>query len=104
MANLAKYNEASRLNQIEYRAKLKARVYQQYGGKCAHCGYDGPDWEIDHVEGDGNQHRRDVINQKGSGNHFYLWLQRNGWPTDPPLQILCVPCHAIKSKAERTGV
>jgi 5-methylcytosine-specific restriction endonuclease McrA len=78
-----------------------------YGdGSCAECGSrpeDVAELELDHVNGGGNEHRLTVLGHSGAaGRRFSRWLKINGWPTDPPLQTLCVVCHREKSNQENT--
>jgi hypothetical protein len=51
--------------------------------------------ELDHVNNDGNAHRREL---GGSGERIFKWAIKNGFP--PTLQILCANCHKVKT---RTG-
>lgn len=52
-----------------FRAKIKTKSIQQYynlreavhvafGGQCKWCGYSGPAWHLDHVNGDGDLERK----------------------------------------------
>jgi len=77
-------------NVHKYRKLMKRSVIKHYGGKCACCGEDILKFlAIDHIEGNGNKHRRE-INLK-SGSSFYTWLKRNGFPEG--FQILCHNCN-----------
>lgn len=71
--------------------KLRAAVFDHYGWACACCGStERP--SIDHVNGDGVEHRRSVgIN---TGTKTYHWLIANGFPEG--FQTLCGPCNASK--------
>lgn len=73
----------------ENRQKLRDNVFAHYGGYCcACCGETTPEFlSIDHVNGRGNQHRRQV----GSGGTFYNWLRRNNFP--PGFRVLCFNCN-----------
>jgi hypothetical protein len=51
------------------------------------------DLTLDHVNGGGGKHRKQI---GGSGVLFYRWLVRNGFPDDPPLQVLCGKCNSSK--------
>ncbi|KKN70862.1 hypothetical protein LCGC14_0426450 [marine sediment metagenome] len=67
-------------------------VLKHYGGKCICCGENGPCFlAIDHIEGDGNTHRK-AIGKYGSG--FYKWLVDNDFPKE--FQILCHNCNMGK--------
>jgi hypothetical protein len=55
---------------------------------CACCGEMNLEFlSIDHINGGGNQHRREV----GRGTSFYLWLIRQGFPTG--FRVLCHNCN-----------
>lgn len=76
-------------------AKLKAEVFEQYGGRvCACCGEkkDIRFLHIDHTDGGGNQHRKSIGGH--SGGKFYRWLKRNGFPRG--YQVLCADCNTAK--------
>lgn len=74
--------------------KLRETLVRGYGGRCVCCGEDDPNViELDHVGGDGNQHRRSASPQS-----IYRWAIRNDFP--PTLQLLCANCHTAKT---RTG-
>jgi len=60
-----------------------------YGGSvCACCGEtDIRFLTIDHVDGDGAQHRKLI----GGGGNTYKWLRQNGYPSG--FQVLCYNCN-----------
>jgi hypothetical protein len=74
------------------RAKLKAEIMSHYSGgtvSCT-CGYnDIRALSIDHIEGGGTQHRKEIA----SGG-LYRWLKKNGFPEG--YQVLCMNCQFIK--------
>lgn len=79
----------------EWDRRLKEEAILHYGGECACC----HETQIvvltlDHVDGQGAQHRRDT--GCGSGGRFYRWLRARGWPNDPELQVLCFNCNQAK--------
>lgn len=77
-------------------AELRAAVLAHYGDRCACCGATER-LTIDHVNGDGAAHRAAVIGiPDTAGWHFYAWLVAEGFPDDPPLQVLCWPCNSSK--------
>ena len=83
--------ENSRKNRPQQRQELKDEVFRAYGGQCACCNEDEPLFlTIDHINGDGAAHRREVGTQ--GGTHFYSWLKREGYPSG--YQILCYNCNA----------
>lgn len=78
-----------------YRAEVKLDVLRHYSGlevpACALCGKTDLDvLVIDHINGGGCQHRKD-IGIKGGGHGFYQWLRRNGYP--PGFRVLCNECN-----------
>ena len=75
--------------------RLKKELIAAYGGMCTICGEDH--WEflcLDHVNGDGNEERKD--NGNLSGYLFYAKLRRRGYPKDG-YQLLCYSCNMAKS-------
>jgi len=95
------YYHKHRLELVEYKyaraVALKIEVLTHYGkGECACvvCKYNNLDaLSIDHINGNGNVHRQTLGNNQ-TGNHFYLWLKRNGYPEG--YQTLCMNCQWIK--------
>ncbi len=65
-----------------------------YGGNpptCKCCGESQIEFlSIDHVNGGGNQHRKEL----GHGVHFDKWLIDNGYPEG--FQVLCHNCNLAK--------
>lgn len=73
-----------------YREKLRAEVFEAYGGTvCACCGDNHPEFmTIDHINGDGAAHRREI----GKSTYkLLLWLKKSGFP--PGFRILCMNCN-----------
>lgn len=83
----------------DYKLKLKLEVLEAYGGAvCAVCGETDLDLlQLDHVEGGGRQHRREL--DTSGGYEFYLRLKSDGFPQIPPMQVLCAN-HNIKAYAD----
>ena len=77
------------------RAHARQEVINAYGGKCACCG-ESDIWflTIDHIDGGGRQHRQAIAG--GGGDKFYRKLREQGFPNDPPLQVLCWNCNLAK--------
>ncbi|GEM_PF-2944012 len=72
------------------RQQLRNEVVSAYGGKCICCGESDPVvLAVDHVNGDGNKHRKEL----GRKNIYYL-LRRNGYPAG--YQVLCSNCNWAK--------
>jgi hypothetical protein len=91
-----RWDEAHRQEAKEYqkahRYDRKILVISQYGGKCACCGLDQIDaLTIDHINGGGNKHRKEV----GGTNGLYKWLVQNNFPEG--FQVLCSNCNLVKS-------
>lgn len=74
---------------------MKKFVLGRYGGRCACCGEKHLDFlNIDHVNNDGAEHRRETKNQQLSGAGMYRWLKRREYPTG--FQVLCFNCNVSK--------
>jgi hypothetical protein len=89
---------AAAARQARYRARLKAQVFGHYGELCACCG-STEDLAIDHVDGDGQDHRFELTGRRGAASStdvVYRWLIENGFPEG--FQTLCRPCNASKAK------
>lgn len=79
---------------IKKKDKLKLEVMTHYckGSPKCKCGYnDIRALTIDHVDGDGAEHRREI---GGGGIKLYVWLKNNNYPDG--FQILCMNCQFIK--------
>lgn len=73
--------------------KLRTQAIQTYGGKCLCCGeYDAKFLVVDHMNGGGNQHRREI--KSVGGYNFYRWLKKQGFPSG--YQVLCWNCNYAK--------
>jgi len=88
--------EKCRTQSNERKRQVKLEVCNAYGGAiCAGCGCVEFDiLEIDHIDGGGNKHRREIGNgdlAAGSGTNLYRWLKRNGYP--PGFRVLCPTCN-----------
>jgi len=83
----------SRKKQREFRRKIKTIIITHYGGnppRCACCGEGHFEFLcIDHINGDGAEHRRKI--GKTGGIQFYLWLIKNKFPTG--FRVLCDNCN-----------
>ena len=85
----------------EYRAQLKLKILTHYGdGKCACvlCGFDDiRALSIDHINGNGTQHRK--AEGISGGRQFYVWLKKNSLPEG--YQTLCMNCQYIERSQEK---
>ena len=74
--------------------RQRNQVIQHYGGKCVCCGETEYVFlALDHIEGNGNQHRLAVC---GSKKILRMsWVIQNNFP--PEFQILCHNCNMAKS-------
>lgn len=72
-------------------SRLRTAVFDHYGWSCACCG-STKRLTIDHVNGDGVEHRAKVGIR--TGTKTYRWLVANGFPEG--FQTLCIPCNASK--------
>jgi len=70
-------------------ARYRREAIDAYGGpECAGCGCkDYEILEIDHIDGGGCKHRRDI----GPGNNIYRWLKANNYPHG--FRVLCPTCN-----------
>lgn len=76
---------------------VKVRVLSHYSPSltCQRCGFsDLRALTIDHVNGQGNIHRRQLGLGSRGGHTFYAWLVRAGFPEG--YQVLCMNCQFIE--------
>lgn len=79
-------------------SEVRAQVFGHYGTACACCSRTD-DLSIDHIAGDGRQHRDELFGRQGGGVEFYLWLITRGFPEG--YQTLCRPCNGSKATGTR---
>ena len=80
----------------KYRNKTRNEVFGHYGRVCS-CGFhDMRALTIDHINGGGNKHRKEI---KRGGCHFYVWLKQQGFPQG--FQVMCMNCQFIKRHTNR---
>lgn len=71
---------------------VKKEVINHYGGKCNCCHESELIFlTIDHIDGQGAKHRRDL----GQGKVIYTWLKKNNYPKNN-YQVLCFNCNFAK--------
>lgn len=80
--------------------KIVHTVIGHYSGgtfRCSCCGESGQDFlTIDHVNGNGNKERLEVLGRYGGGYRFYRWLIKQGFPDG--YDVLCMNCNLSKGK------
>jgi hypothetical protein len=75
--------------------EVKAEVIGHYGGRCKCCGEtDIRFLSLDHKNGDGAEHRRQLA--KASGSRIWYWAKNNGFPET--FQVLCYNCNLAKGR------
>ena len=80
----------------EYVRRLKDKIFAVYGDSCICCGEDERVFlQVDHIDGGGNTHRKEVTGEKQGGFPFYLWIIKNDFPAG--FQILCANCNVAKA-------
>jgi hypothetical protein len=94
-ANREQLNARRRAQLRAELARLRVVVFQHYGWTCACCG-SSDRLTIDHVNGDGREHRKQIGT---SSRHYYRWLVANGFPDG--FQTLCLPCNNSKRSGDR---
>lgn len=78
------------IKRTNYRRANKIKCFDAYGGKCVNCNTcDYRFLTIDHIDGSGAEHRREV------GRDIYVWLKNNNYPKDN-YQLLCYNCNYLK--------
>lgn len=83
----------TRINNMKKNKLAKNQVIDGYGGKCNCCGeVEKTFLAIDHIDGGGNKHRKNI--GKLSSSSFYRWLIEQNFPDE--FQILCHNCNMSK--------
>lgn len=81
--------------ELSLRLRQKLLVISHYSNgtmKCYCCGEMSIEFmTIDHLNGDGLKHRKEIGKGKASGGNFYRWLIRNGYPSG--FGVLCQNCN-----------
>ena len=69
---------------------VRKLVIENYGGRCRCCGEDEYKFlSLDHVNNDGNKHRKEI-----KYKDMVVWAFKNNYPKN--LQILCHNCNMAK--------
>jgi hypothetical protein len=75
----------------EYARKRRKAAIEHYGGCCACCGESQYEFlALDHVDGGGNQHRREMGTT--GGGRIINWIHSNGFPEG--FRVLCHNCNS----------
>lgn len=98
--NRAKFKATQR--RANFGARLEA--LQHYSGmekpECRCCGETLLEFlHLDHVNGKGKEHRKEFMTAAArghSGTGFFFQLRAAGYPSEPPLQVLCANCNLGK--------
>jgi RNA polymerase-binding transcription factor DksA len=99
--NPDKVRELSRKKNIKYREKgkikrreIKLKIINAYGGKCACCGENIPEFlTLEHIKG-GGQKERKALRSKYSCQSLYKKLINENFPSG--YSILCFNCNITK--------
>lgn len=73
-------------------------VFNHYGWSCACCGSNSQP-TLDHVNGDGQQHRAKIGRDPGK---MYAWVIRQGFPNG--FQTLCLRCNQSKGTGKNCRI
>ncbi len=94
----SKYKQAA----IERAKRIRLEVLVHYSNSdkpfCVCCNESNMEFLcIDHIDGNGNEHRRHINNSKftSGGAPFYSWLIKNKYPKG--YQVLCFNCNNSKA-------
>jgi hypothetical protein len=78
----------------EWLRRIRLETLAAYGGTCACCDEAEPGFlTIDHIDGGGTKHRKELAIPGGSS--FYKWLRQHGYPEG--YQVLCYNCNCAKA-------
>lgn len=76
-------------------AQLKFAYLEHYGKTCRCCGESNVEFlTLEHVDGNGNNHRRLLFKHNVGGVHMYRWLKKNNFPKE--YAVLCMNCNWAK--------
>lgn len=96
----ANHDNRKEMNRDRERAN-RDLVYGAYGNQCVCCGETNPFFlSIDHVNNDGNKHRRTKLRKDGtpgySNTYLYREIIKNNYPD--AYQLLCMNCNMGKQR------
>jgi hypothetical protein len=78
--------------------RIRGKVFDYYGRKCACCG-STEKLSIDHVYGGGSLHRQEQFGHTNNTQAVLRWLVANDFPAG--FQTLCYRCNPSKGSGER---
>ncbi len=82
---------------VENVKQLVLGHYSSETFRCVCCGESERDFlVIDHIDGHGNEHRKQIFGRLQGGYAFYHWLVKEGYPRG--FQVLCSNCNMSKAK------
>jgi hypothetical protein len=85
------------IQKANYAQLVKTQCFANYGEVCSFCATSDIDvLTLDHINDDGAKHRAKT-NTRG-GMNFYIYLRKNDFPNEPPLQVLCMKCQYRKTQ------
>jgi hypothetical protein len=88
--------EYQRQWQQKFRQKVKLDILDHYGRICCWCcESDVNVLQIDHINNDGNKHRRLLSRGRNTSSGVYRWIRKQDYP--PGFQVLCANCNWAKS-------
>jgi hypothetical protein len=98
-ATSKEYRKTNAEKAREWRNKQRLELINAYGGKCTCCGETEPTFlTIDHKNGGGNKHRKNIGGYGSGGTSFYNWLKIQGYPKED-YELLCWNCNCGRSKS-----
>jgi uroporphyrinogen-III decarboxylase len=93
-----KYRNRINERSKEYNSKRRIIVLKFYGGEipsCKCCGEKEIKFlSIDHTNGGGNKHRKEIGLKDGKGGNICHWIIKNNFPDG--FQVLCHNCNMAK--------
>jgi hypothetical protein len=79
--------------QVAWRNKQRQKVLEAYGGRCECCGENRAEFlAIDHVDGGGGKHRRELGKDS---QRMYTYLRRLNYPREG-FRLLCHNCNCSR--------
>lgn len=99
--NIGQKDYYYRLGQ-ESAQKRRLEVLTHYGGnppKCVCCGEPIIEFlTVDHINGGGEKHRKQIRSKNGKKTNFYRWLIDNNFPEG--YQVMCSNCNMAKGRSK----